>query len=224
MQAFINAIVFGTERATSNFLRPKFAEGPWKEMAVGICAGSAAGFTQTVVCAPMELVKLRTQHQAIGEAARYQGNLATLRDILRRGGIRGCYQGFWITALRDTPAFGVYFAVYEGLMHYTARKTGTDRKDLSVLYPFIHGGCAGVASWVVNYPVDLVKTRIQLDGANGAVRQFSSSWDCFKQLLMEGGIRGLFRGLGPTVVRAFVFNSALFPVVEATVWGLNKLY
>ncbi len=223
MQGAINAIVFGVERATSRFLSPILGSGPQKEVIIGTCAGMTAGFVQTIVCAPMELVKLQTQHQAIGQATSYQGNLATLRNIVRWGGVKGCYQGFWITALRDTPAFGVYFATYEGLMHFTAESKGIGRKDLGWQFSFYYGGCAGVASWLVNYPVDLVKTRIQLDGGSGKVRQYRSSWDCFMKIWNEGGVRLLYRGLGPCLIRAFANSAFVFVAYEATSHYLYRL-
>ena len=180
---------------------------------------------QSFVCAPMELVKLRTQHQKIGEAGKYKGNWANFKDIYRKGGIRGCYQGFWVTAFRDTPAFGVYFATYEGLMNYVAKKEGKSREELSLMlvYPFFCGGTAGMFSWLFNYPVDLVKSRIQMDGAEGAPRVYRNSWDCFMKAWREGGVNLLYRGLTPTLVRAFANSSSLFVAVELTSYFLKSV-
>ena len=215
MQGVINAIVFGVEGPTSRFLMKRVTDGPLKETIIGLSAGMTAGFAQTVICAPMELVKLRVQHQAIGEATRYQGNWATLMEAYRRGGVRGCYQGFWITAFRDTPAFGVYFATYETLMHFTAKTKSTHKNDLSKGFAFIWGGCAGMASWLLNYPVDLVKTRMQLDGAFGTERQYHTSWGCFKTIWKEGGVKSLYRGLSPCLLRAFANSAVLFVAYES---------
>ena len=215
-QGLINAIVFGVEGPTSRFLQPRVKDGPFKEIKIGFFAGMVGGFVQSIVCAPMELVKLQTQHQAMGEASAYRGNWATLKNIYHTRGITGCFQGLGVTAFRDTPAFAVYFASYAGQMHYLAKKKGITREELSrtILYPFVCGGITGIITWSINYPVDLVKTRIQLDGANGTERQYRSSWDCFTKAWREGGVRLLFRGLMPCYVRAFANNSCIFVAVE----------
>ena len=218
-QGAINAIVFGVEGPTNRYLCPRISEGPWKEVKIGLCSGTVGGFLQTFVCAPTELVKLRMQHQAIGELTEtMRKDWATFKDILARGGVRGCFQGFWVTAFRDTPAFAVYFATYEGSMHYIAKKKGISKKELShkLLYPFICGGITGIVTWSINYPVDLIKTRIQLDGANGEMRQYRNSWDCFIKAWKEGGVRLLYRGLIPCYVRAFANSSFLFVAVEVS--------
>lgn len=217
-QGVINAIVFGVEGPTSRFLHPRLRDGPMKEIKVGFLAGMAGGFLQSFVCAPMELVKLRTQHQAVGVASIYQGNWATLKSIYYTRGITGCFQGFGVTAFRDIPAFATYFASYAAQMNYIAHRKGISRDELSrrMLYPFLCGGITGMITWSINYPVDLVKTRIQLDGADGSKRQYSSSWDCFMKAWREGGVRLLFRGLIPCYVRAFANNSCLFVAVEVS--------
>jgi solute carrier family 25 carnitine/acylcarnitine transporter 20/29 len=225
-QGAINAIVFGVEGLAHRFLQTRLREEPSKEVKIGFLAGMVGGFVQSFVCAPVELVKLITQHTAVGEHSVYRGNWETLRLVYRRGGVRGCYQGFWVTAVRDTPAFAVYFASYYGLMNCFARRKGVSREELGqqLVYPFFCGGLTGMITWTINYPVDLVKTRIQLDGADGKPRQYSSSWDCFAKAWREGGVRLLYRGLVPCYVRAFTNNSCLFVAVEMSKRGFHRLH
>ena len=225
MQGVINSIVFGVERTAAWYLRPRIQDDGWKEVKIGVYGGLAGGFVQSFVCAPMELVKLQTQHQKIGESGKYKGNWAILKDIYRKGGVRGCYQGFWVTACRDTPAFAVYFASYEGQMHFLAQRKGISKQELSLSlrYPFICGGTTGMITWLVNYPVDVVKSRIQMDGAEDKPRVYRNSWDCFTKAWREGGVRLLYKGLTPTLVRAFANSSSLFVAVELTTYFLKNV-
>ena len=204
-QGAINAIVFGVEGPTNRFLQTRLREEPSKEVKIGFLAGMVGGFVQSFVCTPVELVKLITQHTAVGEASVYRGNWETLRLLYRRGGLAGCYQGFWVTAFRDTPAFGVYFASYYWMTNYFAKRKGITREELSemMLYPFFCGGVTGMITWTVNYPVDLVKTRIQLDGTDGNPRQYKSSWNCFVKAWREGEVRLLYRRLVPYYGESF---------------------
>ena len=212
IQGVINGIVFGVEEYAAKYLISEDQAVPLMHFKTGMIAG----FTQSFVCAPMELIKLRTQHEQIGNAAGYRGNMATLKLIYRKGGIRGCYQGLYITMFREIPQFGVYFATYEGLKDGWAKMRMIERNDVGYGGRIVAGGIAGVATWACNYPVDLIKTRMQMDGRPwyGTTRNYYSSLDCFKKVFAEGGVRLLFRGFIPTMVRAFACNMFTLPVTD----------
>jgi hypothetical protein len=70
------------------------------------------------------------------------------------------------------------------------------------------GGLAGQVSWIVTYPLDAVKTKIQISDNPQRMR------DVFRGVWREGGVRGFYRGLEAAVVRAFPANAALFLVYE----------
>ena len=207
-QGMINAIVFGVEDYAVNYITSESDSATFKHLKTGM----TAGFAQVFVCSPMELVKLHTQHQKIGEVGHYQGNLATLKKIWKVEGLRGCYRGIYVTMARDVSGFGVYFATYEGLMDYIVRRQGIDKSEL-ILHQFFIGGLAGVASWACNYPIEFAKTRFQLDGFAGQ-RQYTSSIDVLLKDWKQGGIKLLYRGMTPCLIRAFLFSSFAFPVVE----------
>lgn len=76
-----------------------------------------------------------------------------IREVLRRDGHQVLTRGFVATAYREVPAFGVYFLTYETLK-------GMFKQPSDAVYAFA-GGAAGVASWVVCYPFDVVKTHLQ---------------------------------------------------------------
>ena len=66
------------------------------------------------------------------------------------------------------------------------------------------GGMAGCVCWVATLPFDVIKTRIQASTTGNS----SSLLVVGKEVLKEGGIRGLYRGLGPALLRAFPANGA----------------
>lgn len=78
---------------------------------------------------------------------------------------------------------------------------------------FIAGGLAGICSWISSYPLDMMKARLQMDGVHGE-RQYKGMVDCFLKMHKEGGVKLLFKGLTPTLLRAFVWSAAAFPAVE----------
>jgi hypothetical protein len=57
-------------------------------------------------------------------------------------------------------------------------------------------------------PVDVVKTRLQFDGAvAGAARQYSGSLNCATSLVGTEGVQALFKGLPPALLRQSVYGS-----------------
>ena len=175
--------------------------------------GAIAGFVQSFICGPCELIKLHTQHQGIGVNVKYDGNIAALRKIYLQGGIRGCFRGLGSTIIRDVPGYAVFFGTYEGLVDWTAKKTCTERETVPYVYRFMIGGFAGANSWMFNYPFDLVKTQIQLDGV-GNNRCYKNTFDCLKKTFKRGGLPLLYQGFWFCAMRAAVCDSVTFCVSD----------
>lgn len=76
-----------------------------------------------------------------------------------------------------------------------------------------------MASWLVSYPVDVLKTRLQMDGCEG-VNKYGGLVDCYRKSVAREGYGFLFRGLMPTLVRAFPVNAACFTVVT---WSMRVI-
>lgn len=85
----------------------------------------------------------------------------------------------------------------------------------SAFYTLMAGGLAGTFSWLISFPVDVVKSRLQADGIGGE-RKYNSSIDCIKKSYASEGISFLSRGLGSTLIRAFPMNAVCFFVVSYT--------
>ncbi|KAL7313523.1 hypothetical protein PS15m_007261 [Mucor circinelloides] len=62
----------------------------------------------------------------------------------------------------------------------------------------IAGAGAGLISSVVTCPLDVVKTRLQNQGIDSL--KYRGTMGTIKRIRLEEGIRGLYRGLGPTVI------------------------
>lgn len=196
--AAINAIVFGVYgNCQRNSSDPN-------SLFTHFVAGSAAGFAQSFLCSPIELAKSRVQLSKTPLTP-----LECFKKIYATEGLKGTFRGLGITIVREIPAYSSYFVTYEWL-------TRNDRDEpVTTFTMLMAGGIAGVVSWCGAYPIDVVKTRMQMDGVGGVVR-FSSSWDCVKKCVAEEGYRFLFRGFTPTLLRAFPVNAACFTVVTWT--------
>jgi solute carrier family 25 (mitochondrial carnitine/acylcarnitine transporter), member 20/29 len=82
--------------------------------------------------------------------------------------------------------------------------------------------------WLVTFPADTIKTRIQgsglLDDArrpHGKPNPYATTWSAIKNSYKDGGVRDLFKGLAPTLVRAIPVNMVTFGVFEAVAAALS---
>ena len=205
--AAINAIVFGVQGNIQRRLNKP------DSISSHFIAGSLAGLAQCVICSPMELAKTRLQIQGLGESRTYfathrhtyDGPLDCMRKIYHTEGIRGVYRGFWLTVLRETPSFGLYFAAYE----IFCRSFTPANQETSTPVLLLAGGLAGMASWISTYPIDVVKSRVQADMAG----KYKGFIHCWRLSYEEMGYRMFTRGLGSTLLRAFPVNAATFATV-----------
>ena len=58
----------------------------------------------------------------------------------------------------------------------------------------------------VTMPIDVVKTRLQMDGSGG-IKQYNGSMDCASKLVKADGPGALFKGLPPALVRQSTYGS-----------------
>jgi len=77
----------------------------------------------------------------------------------------------------------------------------------SVLKGLVYGGFASCVAETITMPVDVVKTRLQMDGSGGGIKQYSGSWECAKKLTAAEGPGALFKGLPPALVRQSTYGS-----------------
>jgi solute carrier family 25 uncoupling protein 8/9 len=56
-------------------------------------------------------------------------------------------------------------------------------------------------------PIDVVKTRLQMDGSGGSVKQYTGTMDCAGKLVKAEGPSALFKGLPPALVRQSTYGS-----------------
>lgn len=186
----------------------------YKGVALG---GFCTGALQSLLLAPVELVKIRLQLQnnvyaKLHQADSHGGPMSVIKSIFKTEGLRGIYRGLTITAMRDAPAHSLYFWTYEYMreqLHPGCRKSSQE----SLQTMMVAGGLAGVASWVSSYPLDVIKTRLQAQ-SQSSLPKYTGIVDCFRKSVKEEGPRVLWRGLGTAVARAFVVNGAVFSAYE----------
>ncbi|KAI0676175.1 mitochondrial carrier [Trametes maxima] len=189
-------------------------------------AGAGSGVISSLITTPAELIKIHQQ-----SLVRSSGSAIPLRDrdvmlhIWRHHGVRGFYRGITATALRDT-GYGAYFAAYEATLRYWPRSPSnsdsgnTSESTLasnSLAALLAAGGMAGVAGWVVTFPFDVVKTRMQSTVAAAPNNPYRTTWSTIVASYRAEGLGVFFRGLAPTLIRAIPVNMVTFTTFETVV-------
>lgn len=189
-------------------------------------AGATSGIFTTPILAPLERLKCILQVQNAqppkpGEV-RYKGPIDLGRHILKTGGFASLNRGYLATNLRDSLASFAYFSTYEYLKRKLRREGET---SIGVWRTLLAGGLAGMANWVPAIPVDTLKSRLQIapDGKypNG-IRSVAK--EIFGEYGLLQGVKVLYRGTGPVMVRAFPANAACFLGYETALKLANAVW
>ncbi|XP_013111774.1 mitochondrial uncoupling protein Bmcp [Stomoxys calcitrans] len=168
---------------------------------------------------PIDTTKTRLQIQGqkidnTFSQLRYRGMTDAFIKISREEGLRALYSGIWPAVLRQatygTIKFGTYYTLKSianenGLL--VDPDTGTERVWGNILC----AAAAGAISSAIANPTDVLKVRMQVHGKGS---QHQSLWACFHEIYKYEGVRGLWRGVGPTAQRAVVIASVELPVYD----------
>lgn len=177
-------------------------------------AGSGAAFFCSFTLCPTELVKCRLQAMREMQGGRLNiGPWSVTREILQKEGIQGLYKGLTSTMLREMPGYFFFFGGYEFTRSFFIPKNG-NKDDIGIFGTILSGGLGGVALWTAVFPADVVKSRIQVQSTVG--KSAPKFTDVFMSVLKNEGIRALYKGLGPTLLRTFPSTGGLFLSVEMT--------
>lgn len=192
-------LYFGAYEAIRDSAAPTFgAMAP-------LVAGTTARTLAVMTISPLELVRTKMQSAA---AERNKGMIGGFRAELRERGPLALWRGVGPTLFRDVPFSAVYWLGYEQFKMLAMRRLGlgeggaeaTSTQTFAVA--FAAGASSGTMSAMITHPFDVVKTQVQVyvnAGASAGGRP--SSVRVMQRILVQEGVRGLYTGLLPRVVK-----------------------
>jgi hypothetical protein len=239
----INAVAFSTNTAVVRTLREGLNRGPGEASAsgrdglvaadastplltnpwlVGLAGGGAAGLTSSLIRGPAERVKTVQQVAESscgtgGVPEKYRGTVRTAMTLAREHGVyRGWFTGTGATIAREVPQCAVYFLTYDTIRRLCERAAGPKYETAGIVFA---GGSAGVVQWVVTYPLDVVKSKIQAFPPG----TYRGMWDCARRSAKAEGPLVFFRGIEMALLRAFPLHASIFLTCETIHALLAKL-
>ncbi|OHE93471.1 hypothetical protein CORC01_11246 [Colletotrichum orchidophilum] len=94
-------------------------------------------------------------------------------------------------------------------------------KPLPFQYQFAAGAIAGVSEILVMYPLDVVKTRVQLQTGKGVgADHYNGMVDCFRKIVRNEGFSTLYRGITAPILMEAPKRATKFAANDE--WG--KIY
>ncbi|KAK4772377.1 hypothetical protein SAY86_014152 [Trapa natans] len=169
-----------------------------------LTAGAIGGIAASLIRVPTEVVKQRMQ------TGQFRSANDAVRLIISKEGFKGFYAGYSSFLLRDLPFDAIQFCIYEQLrIGYKAAA----RRDLNDPENAIIGAFAGALTGAITTPLDVIKTRLMVQGP---ANKYRGVFDCVQTIVQEEGSSALLKGIGPRVLWIGIGGSIFFGVLERT--------
>jgi len=202
-----NAMAFGVNEALKRAFHDPIDQDPnhQPDLVKPFAMGLITGCCSALVLLPSEVIKAKTQ-VLVGDKGGSSSEV--FKKMMKTQGLKSLFVGLDSQLMRDGPFYAVFFGGYQ-FFCYSFRKLVPSIPD--ELNFFLSGGFAGMLGWTLAMPFDVPKTNVQ---SRWDTKIVGSYFPEMVRIARDRGIRGLYSGLGPTLIRAFPANAALFLGVE----------
>lgn len=173
---------------------------------VRFSSGLVGGACASALTYPLDIVRTRLA-TASGGGGTVMG---TVKEILRtEGGVWGLTKGLPATVVCQSFNLAINFAIYESLqvrliqvekdlvLKYLGPEYVSSRQRGSWASSLVCGACAGTTASLLVFPLDLVRRRQQISLG----RSKPSILTVVKQVVTADGVKGLYRGIVPELVK-----------------------
>lgn len=163
---------------------------------IPILAGGMARVWAATLVSPLELMRTKMQSQKLSYAEITQA----LKTVVKYSGIPGLWMGLSSTLLRDVPFSAIYWLNYETIKRIFSNSQQTFSFHLAA------GAVAGSTAAFFTIPFDVVKTHRQIEMGEKEIYsdkpiRSSTTWTIIQRIYSQSGIKGLFTGLTPRLVK-----------------------
>lgn len=178
----------------------------------------------TCIIQPVDIVKVRLQVR--GEAG--NKNLSpfdVVKELKAEAGIKGFYRGLDSALVRQATYTTTRFGVYLNVSQYMQNHLPEGQKNISFGQKCIASLLAGGIGAFVGNPADLALIRMQTDNTlpPDQRRHYKNVVDALTRIVREEGILELWKGVGPTMVRAMALNLGMLGPYDQAKEMLSKV-
>jgi solute carrier family 25 carnitine/acylcarnitine transporter 20/29 len=206
--SILNTLSFSSYSYLQRLYGARRGAWDWKNAAAGATVGSLASVVSTVE----NLIKTQMQVDRGSSQNRYSSSWDCFKQLVnhKKQPIPGAilYTGHAVNTAREVTFLLTYFYMYEGLRTELGHTTSPPRWVIPAA-----GGLSGAIAWAVSFPLDCVRAGVQ--GRRNLFEE-GNAWQVFRKLLATKGLRGLYAGVSPSIVRAFIVSGTRFSAYEGT--------
>ncbi|XP_039142852.1 mitochondrial carrier protein CoAc2 [Dioscorea cayenensis subsp. rotundata] len=187
-----------------------------KELVAG---GVAGGFAKTAV-APLERVKILFQTRRA--EFRTAGLFGSFQKIAKTEGLMGFYRGNGASVARIVPYAALHYMAYEEYRRWII--LAFPNIGRGPVLDLVSGSIAGGTAVIFTYPLDLVRTKLafqvvetpklRAQGLSQPGIIYRGIFDCISKIFKQHGVRGLYRGVGPSLYGIFPYSGLKFYFYE----------
>ena len=184
-------------------------------------AGGVAGMIAQFFVYPLDTLKFRLQCETVqGGPTGHALLVQTARKMYATGGARAAYRGVTMGLIGMFPYSAIDMGTFELLKktftRYKARYYGIHEEDAAPgnVVTGIIGATSGAFGASVVYPLNVLRTRLQTQGTVMHPPTYTGIWDVAARTLANEGVRGLYKGLTPNLLKVAPALSITWVVYE----------
>jgi solute carrier family 25 phosphate transporter 23/24/25/41 len=173
-------------------------------------ASSSAGMTSVISCYPLDLVRSAVTIQMENGCGKEKRVRDIIKNIYRKKGIRGFYNGLGASLIGIVPYIGINLYTFDNLKSMFQPHPSHSHFDL---YNFGMGSISTTVSVCITYPLEVTRRRLQLSGISG-VREYNNYLHCVRSVWRRKGLVGFYQGFIPCFFRIIPAMSIAMLVNE----------
>ena len=147
---------------------------------------------------PLERLKILKQVD-VGVYGK-MNSFQSLAHMAKSEGMAGMMKGNGVNLVRIVPFSGLEFFFYE---FYKQNLVGGYLNHN--LEKLVCGGLTGMTASTITYPLDLIRTKLSIDTQAGKSQSILGAG---RQIVAEGGVLALYRGLGATLFVSEIYHCS----------------
>lgn len=176
-------------------------------------SGGLVGVFSQMIVYPLDTLRYRIQcyNRNIEKKSSLIIFQAT-KNILKKEGILTFYRGFFTGLLGVFPYAALDLGTFYTIKKYLIEKNNNNMVSSYVILGL--GALSGAISSSIVYPLNLLRTRLQIQNTFAHPYLYTGLCDVFRSTINKEGLCGLFKGLSPSLLKVIPSVSITYFIYE----------
>lgn len=170
----------------------------WRYFLGNLASGGAAGATGLCFVYPLDFARTRLAADVgSGQARQFTGLGNCIATIAKKDGVRGLYQGFFVSIQGIIVYRAAYFGTYD-----TVKGMLPDPKNTPIIVSWMIAQTVTTGAGIISYPFDTVRRRMMMQsGRSKSEVMYKGTLDCWTKIYRNEGGKAFFKGAFSNIIR-----------------------